>query len=145
MVGFDIGEGEALAHCVAVGAAGGEADNAPARIDRLVAVGIGVLGVHREVDQAGVDPLGGAPGEGVLVDERPVAFDESLQAGLDRRDLGRQLLAPRLVGFFHAQRADGVDAEIGDAVLGAGGKHGVVERFHTLHRVGAAWRSRPDR
>ena len=56
-VRLDEGEGEAPAGGVSIGAAGRQADQASVRIDRLVAVGVRVFRVDRQVDQAGVDTL----------------------------------------------------------------------------------------
>ena len=60
---------------------------------------------------------------------------KTVEPALDRRELGGQLQPPGLVALLHAQRVEGVEADIGDAAILARFHHGVVERRHAIHRM----------
>ena len=53
-------------------------DHAAVGIDRLAAVGVGVHGVDREIDQPALDALAGPFTHGIAADERAVEVDEVL-------------------------------------------------------------------
>ena len=104
---FDVAERQAQPDVVAVGAGGGEADQATVQPDPLVAGGVGVGRVDRQQGQATVR-LGLACGERRLATDevRLVEVDEPVQTGHCRRVGLGELRRPDAVALLEPQAVD---------------------------------------
>ena len=114
---------------VAVAAGGDDTLDLAVDEHRLVGVGVGIVRLDGEADALPLEPLALGLDQRLAADEVAlVEPDESVQAGLERRDFRGQLGTPGPVALLQAQGVHGPGAEVGDAGRLAGGHERLVER-----------------